>query len=412
MSARRVVVIGAGPAGMMAAGAAAENGADVLLIEKNLKVGKKLRITGKGRCNITNYCDNDEFIRHLTANARFMYSAVNRFSCYDAVAFFEGLGLETKVERGNRVFPQSDKASAAVDVFDRYITSVGVKIKTAEVKSLIIEDGNVKGVRLAGEDIFADCVIVACGGLSYKGTGSTGDGYTFAKSAGHTITPILPSLVPLVSDDPVCEELQGLALKNIRISVRDNNSNKEIYFDFGEMLFTHFGISGPVILSASAHMRQMSVNRYTVSIDLKPALDEETLDKRILRDFAKFSNKDISNSLFELLPKSLVPVMLNRAQIDGHTKCNAVTAEQRKRLLNALKRFDILIHSFRPIDEAIVTSGGVDVKEISPKTMESKLVSGLFFAGEVLDLDAYTGGFNLQIAYSTGRLAGESAANQ
>ena len=412
MSARRVVVIGAGPAGMMAAGAAAENGADVLLIEKNLKVGKKLRITGKGRCNITNYCDNDEFIRHLTANARFMYSAVNRFSCYDAVAFFEGLGLETKVERGNRMFPQSDKASDVVDVFDRYITSVGVKIKTAEVKSLIIEDGNVKGVRLAGEDIFADCVIVACGGLSYKGTGSTGDGYTFAKSAGHTITPILPSLVPLVSDDPVCEELQGLALKNIRISVRDNNSNKEIYFDFGEMLFTHFGISGPVILSASAHMRQMSVNRYTVSIDLKPALDEETLDKRILRDFAKFSNKDISNSLFELLPKSLVPVMLNRAQIDGHTKCNAVTAEQRKRLLNALKRFDILIHSFRPIDEAIVTSGGVDVKEISPKTMESKLVSGLFFAGEVLDLDAYTGGFNLQIAYSTGRLAGESAANQ
>lgn len=261
MSARRVVVIGAGPAGMMAAGAAAENGADVLLIEKNLKVGKKLRITGKGRCNITNYCDNDEFIRHLTANARFMYSAVNRFSCYDAVAFFEGLGLETKVERGNRVFPQSDKASDVVDVFDRYITSVGVKIKTAEVKSLIIEDGNVKGVRLAGEDIFADCVIVACGGLSYKGTGSTGDGYTFAKSAGHTITPILPSLVPLVSDDPVCEELQGLALKNIRISVRDNNSNKEIYFDFGEMLFTHFGISGPVILSASAHMRQMSVNR-------------------------------------------------------------------------------------------------------------------------------------------------------
>ena len=412
MSARRVVVIGAGPAGMMAAGAAAENGADVLLIEKNLKVGKKLRITGKGRCNITNYCDNDEFIRHLTANARFMYSAVNRFSCYDAVAFFEGLGLETKVERGNRVFPQSDKASDVVDVFDRYITSVGVKIKTAEVKSLIIEDGNVKGVRLAGEDIFADCVIVACGGLSYKGTGSTGDGYTFAKSAGHTITPILPSLVPLVSDDPVCEELQGLALKNIRISVRDNNSNKEIYFDFGEMLFTHFGISGPVILSASAHMRQMSVNRYTVSIDLKPALDEETLDKRILRDFAKFSNKDISNSLFELLPKSLVPVMLNRAQIDGHTKCNAVTAEQRKRLLNALKRFDILIHSFRPIDEAIVTSGGVDVKEISPKTMESKLVSGLFFAGEVLDLDAYTGGVNLQIAYYTGRLAGESAANQ
>lgn len=409
---RKVIVIGAGPAGMMAAGAAAESGADVLLIEKNPKVGKKLRITGKGRCNITNHCDNDEFIRHLTVNARFMYSAVNRFSCYDAVAFFEDLGLATKVERGNRVFPVSDKASDVVDAFYRYITSAGVTIKTAEVKSLIIDNGRVTGVRLFEEDVTADCVIVACGGLSYKGTGSTGDGYTFAKAAGHTITPLLPSLVPLVSDDPVCEQLQGLALKNIRITVRDNNSGKEIYTDFGEMLLTHFGISGPVILSASAHMRSMSVGRYTVCIDLKPALDEETLDKRILRDFSKYSNKDISNSMFELLPKSLIPAALSKAQIDGHIKCNSITAAQRKSLLDVLKCFEIPIHGFRPIDEAIVTSGGVDVREVSPKTMESKLVFGLYFAGEVLDLDAYTGGFNLQIAYSTGRLAGESAASQ
>ena len=412
MSARRVAVIGAGPAGMMAAGAAAENGADVLLIEKNAKVGKKLRITGKGRCNITNCCDNEEFIRHLTSNSRFMYGAINRFSCYDAIAFFENLGLQTKVERGKRVFPVSDKASDVVDALYRYIISAGVRIKTAEARSLLTENGCIRGVRLDNEDVLADSVIVACGGLSYKGTGSTGDGYTFAKAAGHTVTPILPSLVPLVSDDPACMQLQGLSLKNIRISVTDNNSNKEIYTDFGEMLFTHFGISGPVILSASAHMRDMSVGRYTVSVDLKPALDEETLDKRILRDFSKFTNKDISNSLFELLPKSLIPVMLERARIDGHTKCNAVTAVQRKRLLNAIKRFEIPIHGFRPIDEAIVTSGGVDVREISPKTMESKLVKGLYFAGEVLDLDAYTGGFNLQIAYSTGRLAGESAAKR
>ena len=412
MSARKIVVIGAGPAGMMAAGAAAENGAQVLLIEKNPRVGKKLRITGKGRCNITNYCDNDEFIRHLTANARFMYGAINRFSCYDAVAFFEDLGLATKVERGNRVFPVSDKASDVVDAFYRYITAAGVKLRTAQVKSLIIENGSVRGVRLSDETIPADGVIVACGGLSYPGTGSTGDGYTFAKAAGHTITPILPSLVPLVSDDPVCAELQGLALKNIRITVTDNYSNKEIYVDFGEMLFTHFGLSGPVVLSASAHMRQMSVGRYTVGVDLKPALDEETLDKRILRDFKKYSNKDIGNALFELLPKRLIPVVLMKADIDGHIKCNAITAAERKRLLSVLKRFKIMIRGFRPIDEAIVTSGGVDVREISPQTMESKRISGLYFAGEVLDLDAYTGGFNLQMAYSTGRLAGESAAIQ
>ena len=284
---RKIIVIGAGPAGMMAAGAAAENGADVILFEKNHVVGRKLAITGKGRCNITNFCDTDEFIAHLTANPRFMYSAINQFSCYDTVAFFEERGLHTKVERGNRVFPESDKAADVVDCLYDWLEENRVRILNKEVKGLILNDGAVKGVRLNDREVFADAVIVTCGGLSYPATGSTGDGYTFAKSAGHTITPLLPSLVPLVSDDGDVPELQGLSLKNIAIHVFDNNSDKEIYDDFGEMLFTHFGVSGPVILSASAHMRQMSPNRYTIYIDLKPALDDDTLDKRILRDLSQ-----------------------------------------------------------------------------------------------------------------------------
>ena len=407
---RNVIVIGAGPAGMMAAGAAAENGADVILLEKNKVVGRKLAITGKGRCNITNFCDTDEFIAHLTANPRFMYSAINAFSCYDTVAFFEDRGLRTKVERGNRVFPESDRASDVVDTLYDYLTENNVKILNRQADGLIIENGEVKGVRLNDRELFADAVIVTCGGLSYPATGSTGDGYTFAKAAGHTVTPILPSLVPLVSDDADIPALQGLSLKNIAIRVIDNHSDKEIYSDFGEMLFTHFGVSGPVILSASAHMRNMSPNRYTIYIDLKPALDDETLDKRVLRDFSEFANKDIGNSMSKLLPKKLIPVVLERAGIDAHTKCNALTAEKRHALVSVLKRFSVSIHAFRPIKEAIVTHGGVDVKDIDPRTMQSKLVKNLYFAGEVLDLDAYTGGFNLQIAYSTGRLAGASAS--
>ncbi len=410
MSRVKVIVIGAGPAGMMAAGAAAENGAQVALLEKNKRVGRKLAITGKGRCNITNYCDNDTFISQVTSNPRFMYSAINNFSCYDTVAFFEDRGLKTKVERGNRVFPVSDKAADVVDTLFDYLTDLGVDICHKEVKGLIIEDNKIKGVRLDDREMFADAVIVTCGGLSYKATGSTGDGYSFAKSAGHTVTPILPSLVPLVSDDTDIPELQGLSLKNVRLKIIDNNSNKEIYTDFGEMLFTHFGISGPIILSASAHMRDMSPGRYTAFIDMKPALDNETLDKRVLRDFSEFANKNISNAMVKLLPKKLIPVVLNRADIDGSVKCNAVTAKERAKLLEVIKAFKVDIHSFRPINEAIVTHGGVDVKDIDPRTMQSKLVKGLYFAGEVLDLDAYTGGFNLQIAYSTGRLAGSSAA--
>lgn len=407
---RKVIVIGAGPAGMMAAGAAAENGAEVILFEKNQKVGRKLAITGKGRCNITNFCDTDEFIAHLTANPRFMYSAINAFSCYDAVAFFEERGLATKVERGSRVFPESDKAADVVDTLYDYLVENNVQILNGTVKSLIIKNGAVRGVRLSDRAVYADAVIIACGGLSYPATGSSGDGYTFAKSAGHTVTTLLPSLVPLVSDEPDIPQLQGLSLKNIAIRVFDNYSDKEIYGDFGEMLFTHFGVSGPVILSASAHMRAMSPNHYMIYIDLKPALDDETLDKRILRDLTEFANKDIGNSLSKLLPKKLIPVVLSRAGIDPHTKCNALTAEKRRVLADVLKRFRVTIRSFRPIKEAIVTHGGVDVKDVDPRTMQSKLTQNLYFAGEVLDLDAYTGGFNLQIAYSTGRLAGISAS--
>ena len=410
MDARKVIVIGAGPSGLMAAGAAAEQGAQVTLIEKNSRPGRKLAITGKGRCNITNYCDNETFIAHVTANPRFLYSAINAFSCYDTVSFFEEHGLSTKVERGNRVFPQSDKAADVVDTLYHYILDLGVEYLREEVKGLVLSDGMVRGVRLSSGELISDAVIVTCGGLSYRATGSTGDGYAFAKAAGHTVTPLLPSLVPLTSDDPDIPALQGLALKNVAISVNDTATDAVIYTDFGEMLFTHFGLSGPIILSASAHMRAMSPGRYTVSVDLKPALDEETLDKRILRDLMKHANKDMINAMSELLPKSLIPVVLQRAGIPPHTKCNSLTAEKRRSLLMVLKRFEIRIHSFRPINEAIVTHGGVDVKDVDPRTMASRLIRGLYFAGEVLDLDAYTGGFNLQIAYSTGRLAGTSAA--
>ena len=410
MTERRVIVIGAGPAGMMAAGAAAEMGAQVAVLEKNQRVGRKLAITGKGRCNITNYCDTQTFIANLTANPRFMYSAMNRFSCYDTVAFFEERGLPTKVERGNRVFPVSDKAADVVDTLYDYLMDLGVEIYHKEVKGLLIEDGAVKGVRLDDRLMYADAVIIACGGMSYKATGSTGDGYTFAKTAGHTITPLLPSLVPLTSHDEDIPALQGLSLKNIRLTIKDNQTRDEVYSELGEMLFTHFGISGPLVLSASAHMRAMSPLRYTAFVDMKPALDFDTLDKRILRDLSEFSNKDIINSLGKLLPKKLIPIVIQRAGIDPRLKCNMLTVQGRHALIEQIKNFRINIHSFRPINEAIVTHGGVDVKDVNPRTMESKLISGLYFAGEVLDVDGYTGGFNLQIAYATGRLAGESAA--
>lgn len=410
MKTNDVIVIGGGPAGMMAAGVAAQSGASVLLFEKNEKTGRKLLITGKGRCNITNFCDNDEFISNIPTNPRFMYSAINAFSTYDAIAFFEELGVPTKVERGNRVFPVSDKAVDVCDALRKFVLQNGVKIINEKVKALVTKDSVLQGVKTDGGTYSADSVIIATGGKSYPKTGSTGDGYTFAKSVGHTVSVPTPSLVPLVSDDYFCKELQGLSLKNVAVSVCDEISQKEIYNDFGELLFTHFGLSGPIILSASSHMRNMNDGRYSVHIDFKPALDFETLDKRLLKDFSKFINKDIGNSLFELLPKSFIPVLLNVCDIDPHLKCNSVTAQQRLSIVNTLKDFKVTVKGFRPIDEAIITCGGVKVNEIDPKTMRSKIIPNLYFAGEVIDVDAYTGGFNLQIAYSTGYLAGKNAA--
>lgn len=411
MAKKEVLVIGAGPAGMMAAGTAAQGGARVTIIDRNKRPGRKLLITGKGRCNVTNNCDTRDFISSVPTNGRFLYSAISTFSPQDTMAFFEERGVALKTERGNRVFPQSDKAADIVDAMRSFLLDSGCRYLTGRVTNLIMENGRVKGVKLEdGYSLSADCVIVACGGKSYPLTGSSGDGYALARQAGHTVTKPVPSLVPLVSSDSFCKDLQGLSLRNISITVYDGEKKKEIYSDFGELLFTHFGLSGPVILSASAHMRGMRAGRYRIGIDCKPALSPEQLDKRLLRDFEKNKNRDFCNSLSELLPRTMIPVMVKLSGILPETKCNAVTKEQRHAFGRLLKQFPVVINGFRPIEEAIVTSGGVNVKEIDPKTMESKLSENLFFAGEVIDTDAYTGGFNLQIAFSTGYLAGISAA--
>ena len=394
----------------MAAGTAAELGANVTLIEKNAKVGRKIMITGKGRCNLTNNCDVQTFINNVPVNGRFLYSAINRFTPSDTMNFFEGLGLELKTERGNRVFPMSDRAVDVVDALRDYVSDSGVKIVSDAAQALIIENGEVIGVKCENRSYYADSVIICCGGKSYPLTGSTGDGYILAKQAGHTVTELKPSLVPLESSDPECKSMQGLALKNVSLKIIDKNSNKELYSDFGEMLFTHFGISGPMVLSASSHIRDIPPDTYTAVIDLKPALDSEQLDRRLQNEFRANSNKDVSNSFSKLLPKKIIIPVLKRWGVPFDKKCNAVTREERHRLCDILKGYTIPISGFRPIEEAIVTSGGVKTGEINPKTMESKLVSGLYFAGEVIDCDAYTGGFNLQIAWSTGRLAGENAA--
>ena len=403
----KVIVVGAGAAGMMAAGYAGYYGCDVLLIEKNARPGRKILITGKGRCNVTNNCDNDTFLANVPTNSRFLYSAINSFNTQDTMSFFESRGLPLKTERGNRVFPVSDKASDVADTLLRFTHENGCRLISSEVHSLIIKDNAVCGVKtLSGESIYADKVIIATGGKSYPATGSTGTGYKLAKQAGHTVIPPKPSLVPVVSDDLFCKELQGLSLRNISLKVISKKDGKAIYSDFGEMLFTHFGVSGPVILSASAYINNKKLSDYCFSIDLKPALSEKQLDLRILRDLEAFINKDIKNSLGKLLPSKLIPVVIERAEIPINTKCNSITKEQRHRLLEILKSFTVNISGFRPIEEAIITSGGVSTKEINPKTMESKICRGLYFAGEVIDVDAYTGGFNLQIAFSTGYLAG------
>ncbi len=409
---KKIIVVGAGAAGLMAAGVAGEAGCDVLIIERNDKVARKVMITGKGRCNVTNNCTMiNELIAAVPTNGRFLYGAFSKFMPIDTMEFFEDMGVPLKVERGNRVFPESDKAVDIVDALNAFCQDSGAKRIKGRVARLIIEDGAVKGVKLEdGEEHRADAVIVATGGASYPLTGSTGDGYALAKQAGHTVTELKPSLVPLVCHEGFCMDLQGLSLRNIEITVLDSESYKEVYKDFGEMLFTHFGVSGPVILSASAHMKNMKPRKYEIHIDLKPGLTYEQLDKRIQRDFLENANKNFINALDALLPKKIVPVIVKLSGIKPATKVNQVTREQRSYLVNILKDLKVTVNGFRPIEEAIVTSGGVSVKELDPRTMESKLCRGLYFAGEVIDVDAYTGGYNLQIAFSTGRLAGESSA--
>ena len=407
-----VLIVGGGPAGMMAAGTAAEDGLSVCLLEKNAVLGKKLRITGKGRCNVTNRCDVRTVVESTPTNGRFLYGAVAQFSPEDTVRFFESLGVPLKTERGNRVFPVSNKAADIAEALIGYVRDAGVKIVYGEAERLLLENGSVCGVALKdSSQIAAAAVAVCCGGASYPATGSTGDGYRLAKQAGHTVTPLRPSLVPLAAqgeDVRDCRDMMGLSLKNISMQVTDTRTKKVIYEDFGEMLFTHFGLSGPVILSASSHMPGMSPGRYRVAIDLKPALSPEKLDARLLRDFGANRNRDFSNSLAALLPRKMIPVAVRRSGIPPETKCNAITRDMRHSFGVLLKNFEIAVEGFRPLSEAIVTSGGVAVDEVDPKTMKSRRVGGLYFAGEVLDVDAYTGGFNLQIAFSTGRLAGKS----
>lgn len=402
-----VVVIGGGPAGMMAAITAAARGKNVALIEKNNTLGRKLLITGKGRCNITNNCHISEFMNNVPVNGKFLYSAFDAFSNTDLLALLEKAGLKTKVERGERVFPVSDKASDVLDALERLIRHFRVKVFKGEVTGIEI-NSQLKYVLVDNKNkIPCSSVVVATGGLSYPRTGSTGDGYKFAKALGHTITELKGSLVPLTVKSPYIPKLMGLSLRNIAIKVYKNS--KECYSDFGEMLFTHYGVSGPVILSASSHMRDFKKYSYSLSIDLKPALDAETLDKRILRDFEKEKNKDFANSLDDLLPKKLIPVIVEMSGIDGKKKVNEITREERKKLLELLKGLKFDVDSLRPVSDAIITSGGIKVSEINPKTMESKLCPGIYFAGEVIDVDAYTGGFNLQIAFSTGYVAGTNA---
>ena len=401
-----VIVIGGGASGMIAAIAAKQNGNKVTILEKNEKLGKKLFITGKGRCNLTNASDVETHMNNLMSNKKFMYSAYNAFGPDEIVSLLEDAGIKTKIERGNRVFPISDKSSDVIK---------GLKTKLDELDVEIILNCEVKTV-LKENDLFklktdrglfeCDSLIVATGGVSYKSTGSTGDGYLFAKQYGHNVTDTYPSLVPFNIKEKSCKKLQGLSLKNVTLKL--TLDDKVIYNDMGEMLFTHFGVSGPLVLSASSFVADKPNEQYMISIDLKPALDFDSLDKRVLRDFEKYKNKNFNNSLNDLLPKKLIPIIIRISGIDEYKKVNEVTKEERHKLVNLFKNFELSVESLRGYDEAIITKGGVDVKDINPKTMESKIVTGLYFVGEVLDLDSLTGGFNLQIAWSTGYLAGSS----
>ena len=401
---------------MMAAITAAENGNEVLIIEKMSSFGKKLLITGKGRCNITSSLYMSEFIKNTPGNGKFLYSAFQNYTNKDIIEFLKRQGLEVKEERGNRIFPETDKSIDVLNCFTKRIEELKIQYKlNTRVEKVLTQNDEILGVRTDREIIKADKVILATGGKSYPLTGSTGDGYTIAKALGHTITPIKPSLVPLeVYEKEECKELQGLSLKNVGIKIIDTDRNKLIYEDFGEMIFTHFGISGPTILSGSAHLAKykdidyLLKNKYiSISIDLKPALTEEQLDDRILRDFKEFKNKQFKHSLDKLLPQKMIPLIIKLSKIDENKRVNEITKIERKILVQLLKKFVITIKAFRPVEEAIITCGGVSTREINPKTMESKFIKGLYFAGEVIDVDAYTGGFNLQIAYSTGYTAGQ-----
>ena len=400
------VVIGGGAAGMMAAIAAGRRGKNVILLEHERFCGKKLRITGKGRCNVCNSCDVRTFLQNVPVNPKFLYSALNRFPPAETMAFFEALGVPLKTERGNRVFPVSDNAHDVAKALEKAMKSAHVRVLYENAEDVIVTDGAVSGVKSSGGEIACGSVLIATGGVSYPLTGSTGDGLRMARTLGHTVTPLRPSLVPLTSDDPDCAEMQGFSLKNVTLTLYDA-AHTALYSELGEMMFTHFGVTGPLVLSASAHMRSESVKPCSLEIDLKPGLDEKKLDARLLRDFDKYRNRDFSNALCDLTGRAMIPVLVRRSGIPPETKVNAITRAQRQALCTLFKHFTVSVSGTRPIAEAIVTSGGVSVKEIDPRSMESKLVRGLYFAGEILDVDAYTGGFNLQIAWSTGALAGE-----
>lgn len=400
---KKVVVIGGGPAGVICAAESAKRGNETLLLEKNPDILKKLLITGKGRCNITNASDISEFFENIPVNSNFMYSALYTFTNTDIINLLEKEGVKTKTERGNRVFPVSDKAKDVAEGLRSYLTKSGAGIRcSSEVKKIEKDNDKFKIFLKNGETLIADCVAVTTGGMSYPVTGSTGDGYKFAKKLGHNVKPVKAGLVPIETVEKFPQELTGLSLRNVKLSLITDN--KTVFSDFGEMMFTPFGLTGPIVISASSHLIEEGNSR--IIIDLKPALSEKQLDDRVVRDFVEFSNKDFSNSLNKLLPKSIISVIIELSGIDSHKKCNSITKEERHRLVHLLKNFTLTVKAKRPVSEAIITSGGIDVKEINPSTMESKLVPNLYFAGEVIDVDAYTGGYNLQIAYSTGYLAG------
>lgn len=405
-----VIVIGGGASGLMSALYAAYQGASVLLLDKNSKLGRKLRITGKGRCNLTNNCDIPEVLRHIPEDGRFLYSALNGFTPQDTIRFFEQNGLPLKTERGNRVFPESDRAEDVAKLLERLCLDAGVAVQRNRAVEIQVRDGRVCGVKTEHGLIHCSCCIVCTGGLSYPLTGSTGDGYHFAEQLGHTVTALRPSLVPLESPDPCCGRMQGLSLKNVEL--RAFEDDRLLSRERGELLFTHFGVSGPLVLTASTKMTRWGSACYRLEIDMKPALDEKTLNGRILRDLTKYRNRTVTHALEDLLPHSMIPEVLLAAGISPELQANSITREMRSQLLATLKSFPISISGTRTWAEAIVTAGGVNTNEVNPRTMESRLVSGLFFAGEILNLDAYTGGFNLQIAWSTGKMAGTAAGKK